>query len=39
MANALKKAVEEAERLSEADQEHIGREMLRQVEKLRLAHG
>ena len=36
MTNALKKAVQEVERLPEADQEHIGREMLRHVEKLRL---
>lgn len=35
MTNALKEAVAEVERLSEADQENIGRQMLHHVDKLR----
>lgn len=35
MTNALREAVAQAERLSEADQENIGRHVLSHVEKLR----
>ena len=35
MTNALKKAVAEVERLPEADQEHIGRQVMNHVQKLR----
>ena len=36
MANALKKAVQEVQRLPLSDQEAIGRQMLLHVEKLRV---
>jgi hypothetical protein len=35
MTNALRKAVAEVERLPEADQEHIGQQVINHVQKLR----